>query len=228
MVGNGTGNAGDGNEKPPHGFAMRGLGGCLGYSYLGFLRCQNTSDTTFRSSIVALCQAIERNLAIGSPFSSMMAITATRVVFHPAAFAAAWVALIALFTSAAVLLISNLLPPIWRNTQVKLVMASHSFLVVLVCGCAHHTSPIRRGCWIIHTGVNYFPDRSGNRSGAGRCVCGHLRGDRRFWGHFRACNWDAWICAWIWKTIRNQRYGNGKTPAGFALLGLVVLPLGIN
>ena len=25
MVGNGTGNAGDGNEKPPHGFAMRGL-----------------------------------------------------------------------------------------------------------------------------------------------------------------------------------------------------------
>ena len=73
-----------------------------------------------------------------------------------------------------------------------------------------------------------FSNRFGNRSGAGRCVFAHLRGDRRFWGHFRACNWDAWICAWIWKTIRNQRYGNGKTPAGFALLGLVVLPLGIN
>lgn len=32
-----VGNAGDGNEKPPHGFAMRGLGGCLGYLSLGVL-----------------------------------------------------------------------------------------------------------------------------------------------------------------------------------------------
>lgn len=32
-----VGNAGDGNEKPPHGFAMRGLGGCLGYLLFGVL-----------------------------------------------------------------------------------------------------------------------------------------------------------------------------------------------
>jgi len=107
-----VGNAGDGNEKPPHGFAMRGLGGCLGYSYLVFFLCQKTSLTAFRSSIVARCHAIDRKRAIGSPPSSMMAMTATLVVFHPAAFAAAWVALIALFTSAAVLLISSRLPPI--------------------------------------------------------------------------------------------------------------------
>jgi hypothetical protein len=56
----------------------------------------------------------------------------------------------AVFTSAAVLLISNLLPPICFKTQVKLVMASRSFLGVLVSGCAAHTSPIRRGGWIIH------------------------------------------------------------------------------
>ena len=176
MVGNGTGNAGDGNEKPPHGFAMRGLGGCLGYSYLGFLRCQNTSLTAFRSSIVALCHAMLRNLAIGSLSSSMMAMTATLVVFHPAARAAACVRLMAVFTSAAVLLISSRLPPIRLSKQVKLVMAPRSFQVVLVSGCAAHASPIRRAGGIIHTGGNYFPDRSGNRSGAGRCVFGHVLG----------------------------------------------------
>lgn len=37
MVGNGTGNAGDGNEKPPQGFDLRGLGGCLGYLLFGVL-----------------------------------------------------------------------------------------------------------------------------------------------------------------------------------------------
>ena len=107
-----VGNAGDGNENPPHGFAMRGLGGCLGYSYLGFLRCQNTSLTAFRNSIVALCQAIERKRAIGSPPSSMMAMTATLVVFHPAAFAAAWVAEMAERTSCPLMAISSRLPPI--------------------------------------------------------------------------------------------------------------------
>ena len=122
-----------------------------------FFLCQKTSDTAFLSSTVARCHAIDRKRAIGSPFSSMMAITATRVVFHPAAFAAAWVALIALFTSAAVLLISSRLPPICFKTQVKLVMASRSFLGVLVSGCAAHATLIRRGCWIIHTGGNYFP-----------------------------------------------------------------------
>jgi hypothetical protein len=64
----------------------------------------------------------------------------------------------AVFTSSAVLLISSLLPPICRKMQVKLVMASRSFLVVLVCGCAHHTSPIRRDVWIIHyRGKLFFP-----------------------------------------------------------------------
>ena len=180
MVGNGTGNAGDGNEKPPQGFDLRGLGGCLGCSYLGFLRCQNTSLTAFRSSIVALCHAMLRNLAIGSLSSSMMAMTATLVVFHPAARAAACVRLMAVFTSAAVLLISSRLPPIRLSKQVKLVMASQSFLGVLVCGCAHHTSPIRRAGRIIHCRGKLFSNRSGNRSGAGRCVFAHLRGDRRF------------------------------------------------
>jgi len=150
MGGNGAGDAGDGNEKPPHGFAMRGLVDAGAIYYCGFFLCQNTSLTAFRNSTVARCHAIDRKRAIGSPFSSMMAITATRVVFHPAARAAAWVAEMAVFTSTAVLLISNLLPPICRKTQVKLVMASRSFLVVLVCGCAHHTSPIRRGVRIIH------------------------------------------------------------------------------
>jgi len=118
-------------RKTPAWVCHAGVGGCRGYSYLGFARCQNTSLTAFRNSTVALCHAIDRKRAIGSPFSSMMAITATRVVFHPAAFAADWVADIALFTSSAVLLISSLLPPICRKTQVKLVMASRSFL-----GCA--------------------------------------------------------------------------------------------
>lgn len=54
---------------------------------------------------------------------------------------------------------------------------------------------------------------SENRSGAGRCVFGHVWGDRRFWGHFRGSNWDAWIWERICKTIRNQRYGKRKTPA---------------
>ena len=184
-----------------------------------FARCQKTSDTAFLSSTVARCHAIDRNLAMASPFSSMMAITATRVVFHPAAFAAAWVAEIALFTSAAVLLISNLLPPICLKTQVKLVMASRSFLVVLVCGCAHHTSPIRRGCWIIHTGVNYFPDRFGNRSGAGRCVFGHVWGDRRFWGHFRACDWMRGYGSGYGSGLGINDMGNEKPPQGVALRG---------
>ena len=98
---------------------------------LGFFRCQNTSDTAFRNSTVALCHAIDRKRAMASLFSSMMAMTATFVVFHPAAFAADWVRLMAVFTSAAVLLISSLLPPICFKMQVKLVMASRSFL-----GCA--------------------------------------------------------------------------------------------
>ena len=131
MGGTGTGNAGDGHEKPPQGFDLRGLVDAWAIYYCGFFRCQNTSDTAFRNSTVALCHAIERKRAIGSPFSIMMAITATFVVFHPAAFAADWVADIALFTSAAVLLISSRLPPICRKTQVKLVMAPRSFL-----GCA--------------------------------------------------------------------------------------------
>jgi len=180
MGGNGTGNSGDGNEKPPHGFDLRGLVDAWAIYYCGFFLCQNTSLTAFRSSIVARCHAIERNLAIGSPPSSMMAITATRVVFHLAARAAACVALMAVLTSAAVLLISNLLPPICRKTQVKLVMASLSFLVLLVCGCAHHTSPIRRAGWIIQHRGKLFSQSSGNRSGAFGCVFGHVGGDRRF------------------------------------------------
>ena len=184
-----------------------------------FARCQKTSDTAFRSSIVALCQAIERNLAIGSPFSSMMAITATLVVFHPAAFAAAWVAEMAVFTSAAVLLISSRLPPIRLKTQVKLVMASRSFQVVLVSGCAAHASPIRRAGGIIHTGGNYFPNRFGNRSGAGRCVFAHLRGDRRFWGHFRACDWMRGYVRGYGRRLGINDMGNEKPQQGLPCWG---------
>jgi hypothetical protein len=212
MGGNGTGNGVDGNEKPPQGFDLRGLVDAWA-SYLGFFRCQNTSLTAFRNSTVALCHAIDRKRAIGSPFSIMMAMTATLVVFHPAAFAAAWVALIALFTSAAVLLISSRLPPIRLKTHVKLVMASRSFLGVLVCGCAHHTTLIRRGVWIIHYRGKLFPNRLGiaqERS----CACSVMSGvivDSR--GHFRGCNWDAWIWERICERIRKQRYGKRKTPA---------------
>jgi hypothetical protein len=79
-----------------------------------------------------------------------------------------------------VLLISSRLPPICFKMQVKLVMASRSFLVLLVCGCAHHATLIRRGVWIIQHRGKLFSNRSGNRSGAGRCVFGHVLGDRRF------------------------------------------------
>jgi len=161
---------------------MRGLvdAADAGAYVLGFLRCQNTSLTAFRSSIVARCHAMLRNLAMASPFSIMMAMTATFVFFQPAARAAAWVAEMAVFTSAALLLISNLLPPICLSTQVKLVMASLSFQVVLVCGCAHHATLIRRAGWIIQHRGKLFSNRSGNRSGASGCVFGHVGDDRRF------------------------------------------------
>lgn len=53
-------------------------------------------------------------------------------------------------------------------------------------------------------------------------------GDPQSCGHFRGSNWYAWIWERIWKRIRKQRYGKRKTPAGFALLGLVGCPLGIS
>lgn len=223
-----VGNAGDGNEKPPQGFDLRGLGGCLGYSYLGFLRCQKTSDTAFRNSTVARCHAMLRNLAMASPFSSMMAITATRVVFHPAAFAAAWVALIALFTSAAVLLISNLLPPICLKTQVKLVMASRSFLVVLVCGCAHHTSPIRRAGWIIQHRGKLFSSRLGiaqERVGACSVMSGEIVDSRGISGP--AIGMRGYVRGYGRRLGINDMETE-KPPHGFAMRGLVVLPLWIN
>ena len=169
-----------GTRKSPAWVCHAGLGGCLGYSYLGFFRCQKTSDTALRSSTVALCHAIDLKRAIGSPFSIMMAITATLVVFHLAARASACVRLMAVFTSTAVLLISNLLPPICRKTQVKLVMAPLSFLGcagVRMCPPCNPYSPRRSDNSL--PGEIIFQS-SGNRSGASGCVFGPVGDDRRF------------------------------------------------
>ena len=153
----------------------------------------------------------------------MMAITATRVVFHPAAFAAAWVALIALLTSAALLLISNLLPPICLSTQVKLVMASRSFLVVLVCGCAHHTSPIRRDVWIIQHRGKLFPNRLGiarKRPGACSVMSGVIVDSRGISG--AAIGMRGYVSGYG-RRLESNDMGNEKPPQGVALRGLVVV-----
>ena len=228
MGGNGTGNVGDGNGKPPQGFDLRGLVDAWAIYYCGFFRCQKTSLTAFRSSIVARCHAIERNLAIGSPFSSMMAITATLVVFHLAARASACVRLMAVFTSAAVLLISSRLPPICFKMQVKLVMAPLSFLGVLVCGCAHHTSPIRRAGWIIQHRGKLFPNRLGiaqERSGACSVMLWMIVDSRGISG--AVIGMRGYVRGYGRRLESNDMEWKRKTPAGDCPAGVGVVALGL-
>ena len=141
----------------------------------------------------------------------MMAMTATLVVFHPAAFAAAWVAEMAERTSGPLMAISSRLPPICFKTQVKLVMASRSFLGVLVSGCAAHATLIRRGCWIIHTGGNYFPIALGiaqERVGACSPISGAAIGRRGYGSGYG-------------RRLESNDMENEKPPHGFAMRGLV-------
>ena len=151
----------------------------------------------------------------------MMAMTATLVVFHPAAFAAAWVAEMAERTSGPLMAISSRLPPICFKTQVKLVMASRSFLGVLVSGCAAHATLIRRGCWIIHTGGNYFPIALGiapERVGACSPISGVIVDSGGISG---AAIGMRGYGSGYGRRLESNDMENEKPPHGFAMRGLV-------
>jgi hypothetical protein len=90
-----------------------------------------------------------------------------------------------------------------------------------VCGCAHHTSPIRRDVWIIQHRGKLFPNRLGiaqERPGACSVMSGMIVDSGGISG--AAIGMRGYVGGYG-SGLENDDMENEKPPHGFAMRGLV-------